>query len=203
MAYRFPTASTNRSGFKWLDCGGSQQGRYSRQECKQRKYFARPRPCRQTQKGIFRSDSPAFTFRYPGDFQLIPRGQLEADQRHTRDKPNAYGLDPHIACNTLLFRAQRLRPGERTPQVLSVVDLEPGCIFGIVDRNMLESVASNAINSVANHWQKVQTSKARTIQIEGRGFAEASALALRTEAWMKRSTLSSLPPRLVSTLSGG
>ena len=134
-----------------------------------------PGPGRQIQQGIFRSDSPSFSFRYPGDFQLIPRGQLEADQHHTSDKPNAYGLDPHVACNTLLFRAQRLRPGERTPQVLSVIDLDPGCIFGMVDRNMLESVASNAINSVANHWQKVRTSKARTFQLKGRVFAEASA----------------------------
>jgi hypothetical protein len=130
---------------------------------------------RQTQQGIFRSDSPSFSFRYPGDFQLIPRGQLEADQHHTSDKPIAYGLDPHVACNTLLFRAQRLRLGERTPQVLSIIGLDPGCIFGMVDRNMLESVASNAINSVANHWQTVRTSKARTFQLKGRVFAEASA----------------------------
>lgn len=133
------------------------------------------RPARQAQQGIFRSDSPSFSFRYPGDFQLIPRGQLEADQHHTSDKPNAYGLDPHIACNTLLFRAQRLRPGERTPQVLSIIDLDPGCIFGMVDRNMLESVASNAINSVANHWHNVRPSKAGAFQLNGRVFAEASA----------------------------
>ena len=132
-------------------------------------------PARQNQQGIFRSDSPSFSFRYPGDFQLIPRGQLEADQHHTSDKPNAYGLDPHVACDTLLFRAQRLRPGERTPQVLSIIDLDPGCILGMVDRNMLESVASNAISSVANHWQKVRTSKAQTFQLKGRAFAEASA----------------------------
>jgi hypothetical protein len=132
-------------------------------------------PARQTQQGIFRSDSPSFSFRYPGDFQLIPRGQLEADQHRTSDKPNVYGLDPHVACDTLLFRAQRLRPGERTPQVLSIIDLDPGCIFGMVDRTMLESVASNAINSVANHWQNARISKIRMFQLKGRVFAEASA----------------------------
>ena len=129
----------------------------------------------QSQQGTFHSDSPPFSFRYPGDFQLIPRGQLEADQRHTSDKPSAYGLDPHTACNTLLFRAQRLRPGENTPQVLSIVDLEPVCIFGTIDHNMLESVASNAIKSVVNHWHHVQTSQVQTLQLHGRTFAEASA----------------------------
>lgn len=132
-------------------------------------------PTRQNQQGIFRSDSPSLSFRYPGDFQLIPRGQLEADQHHTSEKPSVYGLDPHVACDTLVFRAQRLRPGERTPQVLSIVDLDPGCIFGLVDRNMLESVASNAINSVANHWQNVRISKTRTFQLKGRSLVEASA----------------------------
>jgi hypothetical protein len=132
-------------------------------------------PTQQMQQGTFHSDSPSFSFRYPGDFQLIPRGQLEADQHHTSDKPSAYGLDPHTACNTLLFRAQRLRPGENTPQVLSIVDLEPVCIFGTIDHNMLESVASNAIKSVVNHWHHVQTSQVQTLQLHGRTFAEASA----------------------------
>ncbi len=135
----------------------------------------RTRAVGQTQQGVFQSDNPSFSFRYPGDFQLIPRGQLEADQRHLTDKPSVYGLDPHVACNTLLFRAQRLSPGQRTPQVLSMIDLSPDCIFGMVDRKTLESVASNAINSVANHWHNVRTSAPRTFQRKGRIIAEASA----------------------------
>jgi hypothetical protein len=132
--------------------------------------------------GLYRNDDLSFSFGYPHDFVMIPRGQLEADLRvaGTRAK---YGLDPHVACNTLLFKAQRLQSGEKDPEVISITDLDPSCVFGVVDSGALKTTAVNAAASIADHWIDHDISKPRQYKVNDQVFIAVSASGIsRTTA---------------------
>ena len=133
--------------------------------------------------GVYRSGEPGFVFRYPADLEQIPRGELE-EERHSGNGPHQYGLDPGAACNTLLFKAQRLRPEDRKVEVVSIYDLSPNCIFGVLDRGALATMAVNAGQSITSQWAEGDVSKPRFFTVSGRTFAvvSLSGTSHRTEA---------------------
>lgn len=122
---------------------------------------------------FYRNDELAFSFGYPHGFVMIPRGQLESDLRKARLP--AVGLDPHSACNTILFKAQRLTQGTRIPEVITIVDLEPMCVFGALDHKALEMVAVNGAHSVVDQWIDHVYSKPREFRINDKTFVAVSA----------------------------
>jgi len=137
---------------------------------------------------IFRSDKPSFAFRYPADFEQIPRGELEEVVRSSGLHP---GLDPGVKCQTLLFRAQRLRPGERIPDVVTIDDLAPACFFGLLDRKASETIALTTAHSLAIQLGDGTVSKAKQYMMNGQRFAVVSA------SGVKRGTLAEKTNALV------
>lgn len=119
------------------------------------------------QAGTFRDDDLSFTFRYPAEFEAIPRGQLE--EEHKRDG------DKQPSCNTMLFRAQHLHPGNRTPEVVSLVDMDPACTFGLLDRRAFESIPVNAAHSIVDRWSDGVVSKPKRYKLNDRTFVVVSA----------------------------
>ena len=117
--------------------------------------------------GMYRSKEPLFAFRYPGDFDEIPRGELEHDRR-SGGGPHEGGSKPGDGCNTLLFKAQRLRPDDRTLEVMSLYDLSPDCIFGPLDKEALGSMTVNAARSVVAQWIEGRVSKPKWFVVNGR-----------------------------------
>jgi hypothetical protein len=130
---------------------------------------------RPASENIYRNEKLSLIFRYPAGFVSLPRGQLEDDQRRVAGSIHTYGIDPHAECNTLLFKAQNLDPGQTTPQVLSIGDLDPTCVFGLPDRKQLEITAADAAHGVVDHWIHPIVSKPRSYKSEGRTFAIVSA----------------------------
>jgi hypothetical protein len=132
---------------------------------------------------LYRSTEPPFTFHYPAGFEQIPRGQLEEEKR-AHGRPNLYGFEPGDQCDTLLFKVQRLPAGERVPDVLSIVDLAPSCIFGPVNSKALEAMAQDAARSIANQMLKGSLSKPKRYSVNGHDFAvvSTSGSARRTVA---------------------
>lgn len=124
--------------------------------------------------GVYRDKELSFTFRYPDNFELIPRGQLEEEQRHVADTAHSYGLDPHKECNTLLFKAQRKGADGHSVQVLSILEQDSNCIFVRLDRQVLETMAANAVQSVAVQLLDAKVSKPKEYKINGRTFAVVS-----------------------------
>ena len=132
--------------------------------------------------GIFRSEEPSFAFRYPGDFEQVPRGELEEDRR-SGSGAHHYGLEPGAACNTLLFKAQRLRSDDRKLEVVSIDDLSPNCIFGLLDKEALGSIAGNAAHSIVAQWVEGNVSKPKWYTVNGRRtFAVVSVSGQAREA---------------------
>ena len=125
------------------------------------------------QSGVYRNEELEFAFAYPGDFVPIPREELEADRSKLKQK--TYSLDPHTACNTLLLKSQRLLPGSTSPEVITLIDLEPVCIFGMLNDKALKSVAVNAAHSIADSWTDPVVSKPREFKANGKSFFVVSA----------------------------
>ena len=132
---------------------------------------------------VYRSAEPPFTFHYPTGFEQIPRGEME-EERHTRGRPDHYGLEPGAQCDTLLFKVQRLPAGERVPDVLSIIDLAPNCIFGPVTSKALEAMAQDAARSLVNQMVKGSLSKPKRYLVNGHDFVvvSTSGSARRTVA---------------------
>ena len=126
-----------------------------------------------SQSGVYRNEELEFTFAYPGDFVPIPREELEADRSKLKQK--TYSLVPHTACNTLLLKSQRLLPGSTSPEVITLMDLEPLCIFGALDDKALKSVAVNGAQSIADQWTDPVVSKPREFRANGKFFFAVSA----------------------------
>lgn len=147
------------------------------------------RPLDSQSGGIYRSKEPSFAFRYPAGFEQIPRGELEEEQR-SRGGLHP-GLDPGVKCQTLLFRAQRLHPGERIPEVVTIDDLAPACIFGLLDQKASETVALNTAHSLAIQLGDGTVSNAKQYMMNGRRFAVVSA------SGVKRGTLAEKTNALV------
>lgn len=124
--------------------------------------------------GSYVSKDPSFVFRYPADFEPLPRGELE-ERLQSTSGTHAYGLEPGAQCNTLLFRAQRLRPGERSPEVVSMYELSSLCVSAAVDAAVLENVAGNAARSIVAQWADGRMSKPKPYTVNGRTFAVVSA----------------------------
>jgi len=122
---------------------------------------------------FYRNDDLAFSFGYPHGFVLIPRGQLESDL--SKSRLPVFGLDPHSACNTILFKAQRLTQGKRIPEVITIVDLDAMCVFGALDHKALETVTVNGAHSVADQWIDHVYSKPREFRINDKTFMTISA----------------------------
>ena len=114
----------------------------------------------------FRSEQPAFTFRYSGDFEQLPQAEIEADWRS--QSAHSYGLVPGKQCNTLLFRAQRLGPDHHKAEVLSIYDLSPDCVFGVLDADAIGTVAVNTARSIRAQWIGGSVSKPRQYVVNGR-----------------------------------
>ena len=131
--------------------------------------------------GVYRNKELALAFHYPAGFDEIPRGQLEDERRSGRAR---YGFELGSECNTLLFRVQQLHPGERSPETVSITDLAPTCIFGVLDRNALGIIAANGARSITDQWGNGSASKPKQYTVNGRTFAivSASGTAHRTVA---------------------
>jgi hypothetical protein len=124
---------------------------------------------------VYRSVEPPFTFHYPFGFEQIPRGQLEEEEKRSHSRPNLYGFEPGAQCDTLLLKVQRLPAGERAPDVLSIIDLAPSCIFGPVTSKALEAMAQEAARSIANQIVQGSLSKPKRYSVNGHDFAVVSA----------------------------
>jgi hypothetical protein len=137
---------------------------------------ARSNPASQLSPGgVYRDEDLSFSFGYPAGFDLIPRGQLEEDHRRASQKSHPVGLEPHVECNTLLFKAQRLHPGERTPEVVSMTDLDPSCIFGMLTSKDLETSAVGAAHSIVDRWIDGYVAKPKRYAVNNRTFIVVSA----------------------------
>jgi len=122
---------------------------------------------------FYRNGELAFSFGFPHGFALIPLGQLDSELRKSR-LPTA-GLDPHSACNTILFKAQQLAQGQRIPEFITIVDLDPMCVFGALDHKALETAAVNGVHSVADQWIDHAYSKPREFRIGDKTFVTIAA----------------------------
>jgi hypothetical protein len=78
----------------------------------------------------------------------------------------------------LLFKAQRLQAGQRDPEVISIMDLDPSCIFVALDNNALMSTAVNAANSIVNRWTDQDVSKPWEYNVNGHLFVAVSAAGI-------------------------
>jgi hypothetical protein len=132
-------------------------------------------------RGVYRSEEPSFAFGYPAGFEQIPRGELE-EERRSATGPHHYGFEPGSECNTLLFRAQRLRPGERVPEFVSIIDLAPMCVFGALDQKALEATAVSAARSVVAQWGDVSVSKPKRYMVNGRNFVVVASSGIEHRA---------------------
>ncbi|HLI77897.1 MAG TPA: hypothetical protein VKV02_13205, partial [Acidobacteriaceae bacterium] len=131
--------------------------------------------------GVYRSTHPPFTFRYPASFEAIPEAELEQDRRSRSGQPGN-GPDRGEECNTLLFRAQRLRPGERSPEVVSMYHLHSFCVFGVLDGKALDSIAENAARSIKVQWAEGTLSRPKRYTVNGKTFAVVAADGLSNAA---------------------
>lgn len=138
--------------------------------------------------GIYRNEELSLTFRYPAGFEQIPRGQLEQQLKYGSG-PHSYGFEPGAACSTLLFQAQRLRPGKRSPEVISITDFAPTCIFGLMDNKALEVAAMNAARSIVHQLVDGSVSEPKLYMVNGRTFAVASASGTVHGAGAERSNV--------------
>jgi hypothetical protein len=124
--------------------------------------------------GVYRNEQLSFAVHYPAGFEPIPRGELE-QELHFGSRTHRYGLEAGTECDTLLFKAQRLRPGQSSPEILSLIDLAPTCIFGLLDHKALESIALNAARSFVDQTRNGNFSEPKQYTMNGRTFTVASA----------------------------
>jgi hypothetical protein len=156
-----------RSG---ADDGSSSKGADSQLE---RADMAPPAGSSGTQsRDHYRNEKLSFTFGYPAGFVQVPQAEMEEDQRggsHAKYR---------ASCNKLLFKAQRLRPGQITPEIVSVIDLDSSCIFDLVDQKALETIAENGANSIVEQWAHGRVSKPKSYSVNGQAFAVVFASGL-------------------------
>jgi hypothetical protein len=117
-------------------------------------------------RGHYRNEELSFTFGYPIGFVPIPQAELEEEQRTSKR--------PYAACNTFLFRAQRLHPGQTIPEVVSIIDLHSSCIFDMIDHKALETIALSTAHSVVVQWAHGSVSKPKLYSVSGHTFAIVS-----------------------------
>ncbi|MES2392380.1 MAG: hypothetical protein V4555_12120 [Acidobacteriota bacterium] len=122
--------------------------------------------------GIYRSQEPSYVFRYPAGFEEIPKGQTEEELRASGHR---YGLEPGVECRTILLRVQRHIPDTIIPEVLSINDLAPTCIFGAIDQKGLENSAANAARRYIDQWAQGSASRPVHYTANGKTFAIVTA----------------------------
>ena len=130
-----------------------------------------------SQYSMYQNEDPPFAFRYPKDFQRIPKTQLENELRVSKE-PHQYSLDMGKACDTLLFKAQRPPSSDARPDVLTIYDLAPNCVFNTLDKKTLEGIAEGAARSVLGQLSEGSTSKAKGYTSDGQNFATANSFGV-------------------------
>jgi len=131
--------------------------------------------------GIYRNEDPAFIFRYPGDFQQIPVGQINDNLHRAHGNSEYFGTDPHGSCQTEIFQAQRLRSGYKQPEVIALTGLNPSCIFTLFTTAQLENLVNNAAHGLTAKWKEVTISRLIQYKVEGTPFAVISASGIPPE----------------------
>jgi hypothetical protein len=125
--------------------------------------------------GTFLHDKPPFAMSYPSSFQRIPDGQIEEERRRAEGTLNKPESGPQTECQSSIFKAQRTIPGYRSPQVFTVVDVKPICVFSELNQKTLEQMAINSARSIVGKWKGGTVSRSSGYTVDRRPFAIATA----------------------------
>jgi hypothetical protein len=80
---------------------------------------------------------------------------------------------PQVQCNKLLFRAERPLSDGQVPEAVSLSELDSLCIFGLLDRRELESMAVEATRRILFKWKRGTISGSKRYTVDGRTFVLA------------------------------